>query len=70
MDILDKLQLRRGNLSNEDIQSLVKEVKRLRQRDDMLSGLEAGGVDNWDWYSESLKDYNRKYYPEDFEDEE
>ncbi len=69
MDIIEKLQLRRGNLTNDDIQKLIKELKHLRQRDDMLSGLEGGGVDNWDWYSESLKDYYRKYYPEDFADE-
>ena len=44
-----------------------KEYERLQRRDDMLSGLEGGGVDNWQWYSDSLKDYHRKYYPEDFE---
>ena len=28
----------------------------LQKRDDILSALEAGGVDNWDWYYESLKE--------------
>ena len=45
-----------------------KKYAQLIQRNDMLSGLESGGVDNWTWYSESLKDYNCKYYPEDFDD--
>ena len=29
----------------------------LLDRDAKLSALEAGGVDNWEWYGESLKDY-------------
>lgn len=29
--------------------------KYLQRRDEELSALEAGGVDNWDWYHESLK---------------
>ena len=45
-----------------------KEYNDLIRRSDMLQGLEDGGVDNWDWYSESLRDYYRKYYPEDFDD--
>jgi hypothetical protein len=31
------------------------ELQKLRGRDDLLSALEAGGVDNWEWYSESIK---------------
>ncbi len=45
-----------------------KEYDQLIQRSDMLQGLESGGVDNWEWYSESLQDYFRKYYPEDYDD--
>ena len=26
----------------------------LQRRDEILSALEAGGVDNWEWYHESL----------------
>lgn len=33
----------------------------LVKRDEMLAALEAGGVDNWDWYSDSLKDFWKKY---------
>lgn len=35
---------------------------------DMLQALEAGGVDNWKWYSESLQPFYKKYYPEDYDD--
>ena len=34
-----------------------EEYQALKRRDLMLSAFEAGGVDNWDWYSESLKDF-------------
>jgi chaperonin cofactor prefoldin len=30
------------------------ELQKLKNRDDTLSALEAGGVDNWEWYSESI----------------
>lgn len=30
------------------------EIEKLRHRDAVLSALEAGGVDNWEWYGESL----------------
>jgi hypothetical protein len=33
------------------------EYDRLNDRDLKLSYLEAGGVDNWEWYSESLREY-------------
>lgn len=29
----------------------------LCERDEKLSALEMGGVDNWEWYGESLKDF-------------
>ena len=31
-----------------------KEYEKLLERDRVLSALEDGGVDNWEWYSESL----------------
>ncbi len=37
------------------------ELVKLRKRDYRLMCLEAGGVDNWDWYSESLKEYWERY---------
>lgn len=41
-------------MSNVTISS--KRLKYLEDRDAILSALEAGGVDNWEWYSESLSD--------------
>jgi hypothetical protein len=35
-----------------------------------LQCLEAGGVDNWEWYSDSLRPFFKKYCPEDYEDDE
>lgn len=57
-------------LLDKGVIQLAKEIKQLRQRDYMLECLESGGVDNWDWYSESLKPYYKRYYPEDFEGNE
>lgn len=37
------------------------ELQRLNKRDFELQCLENGGVDNWEWYSESLKDFNKRY---------
>ena len=34
-----------------------EEYKSLLDRDEKLSALENGGVDNWEWYGEALKDY-------------
>lgn len=50
-------------LKNEDVSSLISktELQRLNRRDSLLEGLEAGGVDNWEWYDESLKDYRERY---------
>lgn len=31
-------------------------LKYLESRDEILSALEVGGVDNWEWYSESLQE--------------
>lgn len=33
------------------------EYEKLLDRDRKLSALEAGGVENWEWYSESLRQY-------------
>ncbi len=41
---------------------------KLVKAKEMLRCLEDGGVDNWEWYSDSLKPFWRKYYPEDYED--
>lgn len=43
-----------GYMKNKNITQ--KEYDNLLKRDKVLSALEAGGVDNWEWYSESLTD--------------
>lgn len=45
-----------------------EEYEKLIRRSDMLAALENGGVDDWEWYSESLEEYRRKYFPEDYEE--
>ena len=34
-----------------------KRLKELERAEAKLAALEAGGVDSWEWYGESLKDY-------------
>jgi hypothetical protein len=36
------------------------ELQKLKDRGDTLSALEAGGVDNWEWYSESIEASNKE----------
>jgi hypothetical protein len=40
----------------ETVAITVLEHKRLLRCRAILRALEAGGVDNWEWYGESLKD--------------
>jgi len=42
-----------------------KEYDALQKDSRKLAALEAGGVDNWEWYGESLKDF---WAEEDTED--
>ena len=44
-------------MPEEMIEITKAEYYRLVDRDFKLTCLENGGVDNWEWYSESLKDY-------------
>lgn len=45
---------------------LAMELERLKKRERLLLALEAGGVDNWEWYGDSINDH----YPEHFKDED
>lgn len=45
-------------------------LKYLESRDEILSALECGGVDNWEWYSESLRDAGLLDDDEEDEDDE
>ena len=37
------------------LEFVTKQNAYLNERDDILTALESGGVDNWTWYEESLK---------------
>jgi hypothetical protein len=39
----------------------IRDLQELRKREFKLTCLENGGVDNWEWYGESLKDYRDRY---------
>lgn len=54
--------------SEQTITITVKRFKDLEMSEAKLTALENGGVDNWAWYSESLKDFYKEYYGD--EDEE
>lgn len=41
----------------ENVTITAKEYAELKDAAFKLSCLEAGGVDNWEWYNESLEDY-------------
>ena len=45
-------------------EKLQKEYNRLYDASETLEALEQGGVDNWEWYGDSLKNY----FGEDEED--
>jgi predicted nucleic acid-binding Zn-ribbon protein len=46
----------------DELEKLIEErdrkIAELEQRDAILTALENGGVDNWEWYDESLKEMN------------
>ena len=44
-------------MEKETVTITVEEYTQLLDAQNKLSALENGGVDNWEWYSESLADY-------------
>ena len=42
---------------NSEVKITYADYEELSDRNEKLTALENGGVDNWEWYSESLKDY-------------
>lgn len=42
----------------------INKYKELESDSFKLQCLENGGVDNWQWYSESLTEWYKKYYPD------
>jgi len=41
----------------QTIEITVKEYDKLKRASAMLSALERGGVDNWEWYSDCLVEF-------------
>lgn len=48
-------------MEKETVTISKKEYEELLHRDKMLTALESGGVDNWEWYFESLQEYYPEY---------
>lgn len=48
-----------NNIKVKDTQNIVtkEEYDKLLHRNEVLTALENGGVDNWEWYGESLENY-------------
>ena len=44
-------------MTDETITITKKELNSLQRDSRKLAALEAGGVDNWEWYSESLEEF-------------
>ena len=56
-------------MTEETITISKTRYKELLRTEKELAALEAGGVDNWEWYSESLRDAGL-FDDEDEEDED
>lgn len=48
---------------------MTKLTKEIERRLAKLDALEAGGVDNWDFYSESLREWHKDNYKDECVDE-
>lgn len=46
-----------SNISAKNQMMIINYISNLENRDATLCALEAGGVDNWEWYGESIKDF-------------
>ena len=58
VELFDKLL---GHLNSEDNEMAAEvraEIVKLEIEADKMACLEAGGVDNWDFYHDSLRDHN------------
>lgn len=47
------------------IQNLEDRLRELIYNESVLIALENGGVDNWEWYSESINDFVKTYIKEE-----
>lgn len=46
-----------SNISAKNQMMIINYIGNLENRDEILCALETGGVDNWEWYEESIKDF-------------
>lgn len=44
----------------EEVKMTKEAYRKMQRRIDKLDALEAGGVDNWEWFDESLKDWRKE----------
>lgn len=58
----------KSSLTEETVTISKKEYVKLMQDQWKLYALESGGVDNWDWYSDSISDY-RENNPRPFDED-
>ena len=49
-----------SNISAKNQMMIINYISNLENRDATLCALEVGGVDNWEWYGESIKDFFRE----------
>ena len=65
MNIKD-LIIKNSELTDKEKVVILDYIEELEDRDKKLSALEQGGVNNWEWYEESLQDY---YFEEEEEED-
>lgn len=56
-DLVVKLSKDNKNIKSDEVVITKEEYEQLKDRDRKLNALECGGVDNWQWYGECLKQY-------------
>lgn len=55
-DLANWLQKMGDEAEGKRLLKIADKLIELDERDTILSALEAGGVDNWEWYGASLED--------------
>jgi hypothetical protein len=53
----ETIQILTSALGEGPAEPFIKNIKNLEDRAWKLQCLENGGVDNWEWYGDSLKEY-------------
>ena len=62
---MQSLAMERSRMMADDLTTEVTitkgEYERLRRCEDLLECLQDAGVDNWEWYSEAMKEHVRNF---------